>query len=198
MTLSLSSTMSWLCSCILFSIFLDYIFLCTIMLRILWTGDRRKRLLFLNILACYCQFIMSYGILWRDDEDQTLLVRVIWQTSAKLLSLSWQQLVVEKAFESSVWKPKGVKRRHSLPGKTEINHYVDSAGLCDMLICFLSLSLLPPNPIRDFFNLSVFCHSRMSISNYYANNSMIASKVLLPTISRYLFYDKKSWWKELS
>lgn len=146
MTLSLSSTMSWLCSCILFSIFLDYIFLCTIMWRILWTGDRRKRLLFLNILACYCQFIMSYGILWRDDEDQTLLVRVIWQTSTKLLSLSWQQLVVEKAFESSVWKPKGVKRRHSLPGKTEINHYVDSAGLCDMLICFLSLSLLRPQP----------------------------------------------------
>lgn len=153
MALSLSSTMSWLCSCILFSIFLDYIFLCTIMLKILWTWDRGKCLSFLNILAYYCQFIMSHSILWWDDEDQTLLVRVIWQTSAKLLSLGWQQLVVEKAFESSISKRKGVKEDIPCQGK------LWNKSLCrlcwlkwrvDLLFC-LCLFFFPPPVLNPRF-----------------------------------------------
>lgn len=150
--------MSWLCSCILFPVIIDYI-LCKIMIEFLWTWDRGKCLSFLNFLAYYCVFISSHGILWRDDEDQTLFVRAMWQTSAKLLRLSWQQLVVE-IFESWIWKPEGAKRRNTLPGKIEINHFVDSAGFCDMLICFSASS--PPLPPMIYLICQYFTILRLS------------------------------------
>lgn len=169
-------SMSWLCSYILFLLLIDYI-LCMIMIEFLWTWDRGKCLSFLNFLAYSCMFISSHGILWWDDEDQTLLVRAVWQTSAKLLSLSWQQLVVVKIFDSSIWKPKGAKRRHSLLGKTQINHFIDSAGFFDMLICFSASSppTSPPPPnIVTYLIFWYFTILRWVKINYHDNNRMIA------------------------
>lgn len=140
------------------------------MLKILWTWDRGKCLSFLNIWAYYCQFIMSRGILWRDAEHQTLLVRVWWQSRAKLLSGGESLWVIN--FQTYECLKKAFFARENW----EINHYVASAGLCDMLICFsgfVSFSFSAVFLIWDFFHLSLLYHSQVNINNYHANNNRV-------------------------